>query len=148
MFMRRNVFRLLSLCLWLLLKRLRLLLLQEVEYRVMLRIGREPLDCGQSCIFDVRFVVLMSEHSLMMHEDFWWEPFEDPVMLKGLQWSHSVHWVPVEALVNEIEEVRIVAPKDILKLLGEWLPLLTFGVGDYDGLILLVEEEFLPASQF
>ena len=82
----------------------------------------------------------MSEHSLMMHEDFRWEPFKDPVMLKGLQGSHSVHWIPVEALVNKIEEVSIVAPKDILKLLGEWLPLLAFGVGDYDWLVLLVEE--------
>ena len=54
----------------------------------------------------------------MMHEDFRWEPFKDPVMLKGLKGSHSVHWVPVEALVNEIEEVCIVAPKDILKLLS------------------------------
>lgn len=90
----------------------------------------------------------MSEHSLMVHEDFRWEAFKDPVMLKGLQRSYSVHWVPIEALVNEIEEVSIVATKNILKLLGQWLPLLTFGVGDYDGLILLIEEEFLPASQF
>lgn len=90
----------------------------------------------------------MSEHSLMMHEDFRWESFKDPIMLKGLQWSHSVHWVPVEALVNEIEKVGIVASKDILKLLCERLSLLTFGVRDYDGLVLLVEEEFLPASQF
>jgi hypothetical protein len=90
----------------------------------------------------------MSEHSLMVHEDFWWEAFKDPVMLKGLQGSHSVHWVPVEALVNEIEEVCIVAAKDILKLLRKRLPLLAFGVRDYDGLVFLVEEEFLPACQF
>jgi hypothetical protein len=143
-----NVLRLLSLCFRLLRKRLSLFLLKEVEYRVLLCIGWEPLDSGQSCVFDVRFVILMSEHSLMVHEDFRWESFENPIMLKGLQRSHSVHWVPVEALVNEIEEVGIVAAKDILKLLGEWLSLLTFGVGDYDGLVLLVEEEFLPASQF
>ena len=144
----RHVFGLLSLCFWLLLERLNFLLLQEVEYRVLFCIGRETLNRSQSCIFDVRFVILMSEHSLMMHEDFRWESFKDPVMLKGLKGSHSVHWVPVEALVNEIEEVGIVTTKDILKLLGEWLSLLTFGVGDYDRLVLLVKEEFLPASQF
>jgi hypothetical protein len=144
----RNVFGLLSLCFWLLLERLNFLLLQEVEYRVLFCIGRETLNRGQSCIFYARFVILMSEHSLMMHEDFRWESFKDPVMLKGLKGSHSVHWVPIEALVNEIEEVRIVAPKDILKLLGQWLSLLAFGIGDYDGLVLLVEEKFFPASQF
>lgn len=70
-----NVLRLLSLCFRLLRKRLSLFLLKEVEYCVLLCISRESLDGGQSCIFDVRFVVLMSKHSLMVHEDFRWESF-------------------------------------------------------------------------
>jgi len=43
----------------------------------------------------------------MVDEHFLREPFEDPFVLESLKRGHTIHGVPVEALVNKVEELRV-----------------------------------------
>jgi hypothetical protein len=61
-------------------------------------------------------------------------------VLEGLKRSHSVDWVPIQAFVNEVKEVRIVTSEDIFHLLSQGLALFALGVRDDNWLILLIKE--------
>ena len=77
----RCIFRFFSMSLLLLLLRFCFLLFQNIEYGVLFSICREPLDGSQCCVLDIRLIILVSEHSLMMHQYFRRESLKDPVML-------------------------------------------------------------------
>lgn len=46
-------------------------------------------------------------HLLVMYEHLRWKTFEDPHVLEGFIRCHSIVWIPNQALLDEVLEVRI-----------------------------------------
>jgi len=69
----------------------------------------EALDLSQRCFFEVNLVLFTSEHPHVVHKHLLRKSFEYPFMLEGLKWCHPVDWVPVETLIDEIQEFGVSA---------------------------------------
>ena len=67
-------------------------------------IFRKSLNRSQTCLLDIHFVLYSTKHTLVVDEDFVRETLEDPFVLERLQCCHSIHRVPIQAQVYEVEE--------------------------------------------
>lgn len=69
----------------------------------------EALDLSQRCFFEVYLVLFTSKHPHVVYKHFLRKSFEYPFMLEGLEWCHPVDWVPVETLIDEVQELGVSA---------------------------------------
>ncbi len=102
----------------------------------------EEIDVGRLGA-RLRLVIGQAEHLLVVQQNFGWQAFEDPLVLKGLQRAHSGPRVPVDALVDKGEKLVVAARSHALESLGQRPALLAPRVSHDNGIIVVVEEELL-----
>lgn len=83
------------------------------------------MDLFGGGILDLKFLILVAEHPLMMLEYLRWQAFKNPVMLKSLKRSQSVYWVPVKTRVNEVKEILVIASQNAFQSLSQGSSLFT-----------------------
>ena len=67
----------------------------------------ESLNLSKRCFFKVQLVFFTTKHALMMNQNFLWKTFKNPFMLQWFERCHPVHRVPVQTLVNKVQEFWI-----------------------------------------
>ena len=81
----------------------------------------ETLHCSERGFFQVNLVIFASKHALVMKKHLLRESLENPLVLQRLKWRHSVNWVPVQTLVDKVQELCILAlTQHILECLRVW----------------------------
>jgi hypothetical protein len=80
-----------------------LLFIQDhVEDGVLIGIRRKTLYLGIRSWVNIRLVVVVIEHPLVVLENLWRKTFQNPLMIERFKRGHSIHRVPIKTCFKEV----------------------------------------------